>query len=68
MTDADQRFARTAAAVCPYSGLTVWSCHMREICDCFDYPEVEVAVATYNESRGARYPDEWPNEETEEDP
>ena len=58
MIDADRRFAETAAAPCPYGGgSTVWTCHMGDLCDCWDFPEVADAVAAYNASRGSRWPD-----------
>ena len=32
-------------ARCHYSGLFVLSCKVSDLCDCFDYPEVEARVA-----------------------
>ena len=58
MIEADRRFAETAAAPCPYGGAsTIWRCHMLDLCDCLDFPEVGDAVAAYNRERGARWPD-----------
>ena len=52
-TDAKRVNTRAVPGRCRYSGLTIVSCKRSDLCDCHDYPLVDVALATNSRPPGA---------------
>jgi hypothetical protein len=39
---------------CPYSGLTVLSCKVSDLCDCFEFPEADARAVEILNARDQR--------------